>query len=100
MGAVKGWGLPAFAKPASSLDRVQTTVPWDLRASGRTGLAPTARGIAQLNKPARVLALAAVAVLLVAIAALLSRGGSGITGRPSTETEPSSWYIDVVRYNQ
>lgn len=53
-----------------------------------------------MNKPARVLALAAVAVLLVAIAALLSRGGPWITGRPSTQTEPRSWYIDVLRYNQ
>jgi hypothetical protein len=52
-----------------------------------------------LKRPAIVLALAALAVLLVVVAAQISRYGYPIAGRSSEPLEPGSWYIDVQRYN-
>jgi ribosomal protein L31 len=45
-------------------------------------------------------ALAAAAVLVVALAVLLWGDRFGIAELPSTEPESTSWYIDVLRYNQ
>jgi hypothetical protein len=59
-----------------------------------------ARGVTALKRPALVLSLATVAVLLVALVLLVTRSGYRITGRPSKEPEPGSWYVDVQRYNQ
>jgi hypothetical protein len=40
------------------------------------------------------------AVIIVALAALITQCGSPIAGRPSKGPEPGSWYVDVERYNQ
>jgi hypothetical protein len=53
-----------------------------------------------LKRPVSVLSLATAAVVLVTVAALVTRYGYRIVGRPLSEPEPASWYIDVERYNQ
>lgn len=53
-----------------------------------------------MKRPASVLCLAAVAVILVAAAALVAQHAYPISGRPSSQPELSSWYVDVQRYNQ
>jgi hypothetical protein len=53
-----------------------------------------------LKRPASVLCLAAVAVILVAAAALVAQHAYPISGRPSSQPELNSWYVDVQRYNQ
>jgi hypothetical protein len=53
-----------------------------------------------LKRPASVLCAAAVAVILVAAAALVAQHAYPISGRPSSQPELTSWYVDVQRYNQ
>ena len=53
-----------------------------------------------MKRPALVLALVLAAVLLVAVGLSLSHYAYPIAGRPSMPPEPSSWYVDVQRYNQ
>jgi hypothetical protein len=53
-----------------------------------------------LKRPVLWLSLAMVAVIIVTLVTLVTRYGYRITGRPSSEPEPTSWYVDVERYNE